>query len=127
MKELTLGIRDLVTDILGTCGKQMILCAIDEEREFIDGKPTGKIANHIYDVVLPKRAYRHLLVKIPGPSRLTLNENGQNDVFVEFQGLTITPYAFISKNGNLVTGLTAKATGIRIVNGDNDKGREQRG
>lgn len=115
MKELTLGMRDIVTDIPATCGRKMILCAIDEEREFVDGKPTGKIANNVYDVVLPEKAYKHLLVKIPGSARLTLNENDPHDVFVEFQGLTITPYAF---NGR--TGLSAKASGIRVVNLDTE-------
>lgn len=121
MKELTLGMRDLVTDIPATCGRKMILCAIDEEREFIDGKPTGKVANNVYDVVLPEKAYKHLLVKIPGPARLTLNENDPDDVLVEFTGLTITPYAF---NGR--TGLSAKATGIRVILPD-DKGKSPSG
>lgn len=110
MKELTLGMRDLVTDIPATCGHKMILCGIDEEREFVEGKPTSKVANNVYDVALPERSYKHLLVKIPGPARLTLNENNTQDVYVEFSGLSITPYAF---NGR--TGLSAKATGIRIV------------
>lgn len=113
MKELTLSMRDLITDIPATCGRKMILCAIDEEREFIDGKPTGKVANNVYDVVLPERAYKHLLVKIPGSARLTLNENDPQDVYVEFSGLSITPYAF---NGR--TGLSAKATGIRVISLD---------
>lgn len=116
MKELTLSMRDLVTDISATCGRKMILCSIDEEREFVDGKPTGKVNNNVYDVVLPEKAYKHLLVKIPGPARLTLNENDPQDVFVEFTGLTITPYAF---NGR--TGLSAKATGIRVITSDDGR------
>lgn len=127
MRSTNLDLRDTIADVNTTCGNTMILCEITPEREFVNGKPTANIANHIYNVVLPDRGYRHLWVKIPGPARLALDSSHQHDVSVEFQGLEIKPYAFLNRNGNLVTGVSAKASGIKVVNTDSARGLGQKG
>lgn len=115
--------RHIIVDNTATLGTRLDLVEVTSEKEYVDGRPTGKIVNYCYDVMLPKRGGKHLVVKIQPPLR-AVKEVGEipQGIPVEFTDLRLSVYAI---NGN--SGVSAKASGIRILDANAAKGPVQKG
>lgn len=115
--------RHIVVNNDATLGSHLELVEVIPEKEYVDGRPTGKIINYSYDVMLPERGGKHLVVKIQPPLR-GVKEIGEipQGLPVEFMDLKLNVYAI---NGN--SGVSAKASGIRVVDANVTKGPERKG
>ena len=115
--------RHIIVDNAATLGTRLELTEVTADKEYVEGKPTGKIINYAYDVMLPERGGKHLVVKIQPPLR-AVKEIGEipQGIPVEFIDLRLNVYAI---NGN--SGVSAKASGIRIVDANAAKGPVQKG
>lgn len=113
----------IVVDTTATLGSRLELVDVTADKEYVDGRATGKIINYAYDVMLPERGGKHLVVKIQPPLR-AVKELGEIPlgIPVEFDDLRLSVYTI---NGN--SGVSAKASGIRIVNDTANKGSERKG
>lgn len=113
----------IVVDTTATLGSRLELVEVTADKEYIDGRPSGKIINYAYDVMLPERGGKHLVVKIQPPLR-AVKDVGEIPlgIPVEFMDLRLNVYSI---NGN--TGVSAKASGLRIIDSNAVKGSERKG
>jgi hypothetical protein len=102
-----LNIRNLKIDN-ASLGEKKLLVDVIPAYEYKDGVKTDKIGGYRYVVALPAHSLEKLNVKIDGEQ---LMEKPEGFVEVTFTGLEVTAYESQGK-----TNITAKATGISLVN-----------
>ena len=88
-------------------GHKFILAAMTTAKEYLDGKPTGKVKGYKYTIVLPECAYERIDVLIEGAPQI---ERLNGPLEVELKGFV--PY--ISWSGGDYT-VAAHATAISPV------------
>ena len=103
------NIRDLKIDN-ASLGKPLLLLEVRPYSDYKDGKAVGGVVGYRYDACLEK-----LVVKIGGPQLMESPEDGM--VKVEFSGLEVSTYQKRTKDEYGPVVLTARATGIKPVNG----------
>lgn len=113
----------IVVDTAATLGSRLELVEVSADKEYLDGRPTGKVTNYAYDVMLPERGGKHLVVKIQPPLR-AVKAVGEIPlgIPVEFMDLRLNVYSI---NGN--SGVSAKASGIRIIDETAVKAPDRKG
>ena len=109
-----LNIRDLKIDT-ASLGKPLLLVEVRPYSEYKDGKAVEGIAGYRYDVCLVAHRLEKLGIKIAGPQLMESPEDGA--VEVEFSGLEVSAYQKRFKEEYGPVMFTAKAAGIKPVNG----------
>lgn len=88
-------------------GSKFILAGIIPAKEYIDGKPTGKVKGYKYTIVLPECAYERIDVLIDGAPQI---EHLNDSIEVELKGFV--PYISWAGGDYIVA---ARATAISPV------------
>lgn len=99
-----------LVDVFGS--EQGILVSVADDKEYVDGNPTGKVLGTKYTVVLPQRQYDSVTVKVPG-TRIVTQENIEKaggSLPITFKGFKGT---FYFMNGSI--GLSCKADAAVLV------------
>lgn len=109
-----LNIRDLKIDP-ASLGKPLLLVDVRPYSDYKDGKALEGISGYRYDVCLAAHRLEKLGVKIEGPQLMESPEDGA--VEVEFSGLEVSAYQKRFKEEYGPVMFTAKAAGIKPVNG----------
>lgn len=99
-------VTDIVVDAAKTLGGQALLVAVLPQYEYANGHRTETQIGWSYEVVLPRRGYEKIRVRIPGDMQLEKDPNVDN-VPVVFDGLEMSIYW-----ANGTYGVSAHATGI---------------
>lgn len=110
-----MSIRPII-DPIATLGKTLLLVEVKAAYERIEkGKgefeKTDKISHYTYTVVALERKFEKISIKIDEPRPL-FDDEVPNNVYVQFENLTITPYV---SNGWIQ--LSAKADKCVIIKG----------
>ena len=105
-----LNIRDLKIDT-ASLGKPLLLVEVRPYSEYKDGKALEGIAGYRYDVCLVAHRLEKLGIKIAGPQLM------DGAVEVEFSGLEVRAYQERDEGKLGAVKFTARATGIKPVNG----------
>lgn len=109
-----LNIRDLKIDNT-SLGKPLLLVEVRPYSDYKDGKPTEGVTGYRYDVCLAEHRLEKLSVKIEGAQLMENPEGGA--VEVEFTGLEVRAYQERDQGRPGAVKFTARATGIKPVNG----------
>lgn len=103
-----ISVHDLIIDNNSTLGRTFILVKTAPSFEYANGVATQRRDGTKYTLAFPEREMKRLVVKIPGPQTIELENCAIMDVSIE--GLQLYVYAL---NGRIHVG--ARATGIRRI------------
>lgn len=75
-----------------------------------------EIVGTLVSVVIPARNFATLTVKVAG-SKAHEKAGHEITLSAKFTGLSVRPFAFLNKNGELVSGWTATAESVELSDG----------
>lgn len=106
-------------------GGPVILQSVSPDYEYdIDHKRTDRVVGLKIKVVFPGNSYDTQVIRVSDPtdrlSTLLDKATPASPVYVDFDGFTASVYTMRGDDGRWRTGVSAKATGVRVVPGPHD-------
>ncbi len=109
-------ISDLIVtskQIFNSTDETALLLTVRDGIAYENGKPTGKVDHHKYDIVIPQNKYDKITVKISGDILISNEQIAQKGGSLKVKFKNLTGKFYRMSNGDY--GFSATAEGLEVI------------